>query len=52
MASNFTASQSGNNPNFVVTSKESGMINKFNDTRTTTSKKPVNDHNFSCRFYF
>ncbi len=52
MASNFTASQSGNNPNFVATSKESGMVNSFNDTRATPPKNPVNDHNFSFRFDF
>ena len=52
MASNFTASQSGNNQSIVDTSKERTMINNFSDTRTTTPKKTVNDHNFSFRSYF
>jgi hypothetical protein len=46
MASTLTPSQSRNNPNFVVvTSTENGMISDFNDTRTTTPKRPVNVHN-------
>jgi hypothetical protein len=52
MASNFTASQSGKNPNFVVISTESTMNRNVNDTRATAPKNPVNDHNFSFRFDF
>ena len=52
MGSNFTASQSGNNQNFGDTSKERGMINNFNNTRTSIPKKPVNDLYRIFRFYF
>ena len=52
MASNFIDNQRKNNANVVDRSKERGMINNFNDTKTTTPKKPVNDHNFSFRLYF
>ena len=45
MPSNFTATQSVNNPKFVDTSTESGIFNNFNGTRTTASKRPVNVHN-------
>jgi hypothetical protein len=45
MASNFTTSQKGNNQNVAVTSTENGTIRNANDTRATTPKQPVNDHN-------
>ena len=44
MASNVTTSHRGENPNFVVTSTESGVIRNVNDTRATTPKKTVNDN--------